>query len=156
MKWVCTGHKERENHFCLKEQFSLNANLEEGCFLEKRNPEYFSSGISLPYQRLNRYDSQNLGRFSVKSKVGSEQEGEMLVSEDQVQLTSIQCKDNRKNHWLTAWFIHQILPARKKKKNWVHITIVSKLLRAIHSDPLLGICLSLHTSLKISVLILTW
>lgn len=116
MKWVCTGHKERENHFCLKEQFSLNANLEEGCFLEKRNPEYFSSGISLPYQRLNRYDSQNLGRFSVKSKVGSEQEGEMLVSEDQVQLTSIQCKDNRKNHWLTAWFIHQILPARKKKK----------------------------------------
>ena len=113
---VRTGHKKRENYFCLKEQFSLNANLEEECFLEKRNPEYFSSGISLPYQRPKRYDSQNLGRFLVKSKVGSEQEGDMLISEDQVQLTSVQCKDNQKNHWLTARFIHQILPARKKKK----------------------------------------
>lgn len=60
---VGTGHKKRENYFCLKEQFSLKANLGEGCFLEKRNPEYFSGGISLPYQRPNRYDSQNLGLF---------------------------------------------------------------------------------------------
>ena len=49
---VGTGHKKRENYFCLKEQFSLKANLGEGCFLEKRNPEYFSKAeeaeIKLP------------------------------------------------------------------------------------------------------------
>ena len=36
--------------------------------------------------------------FLVKSKVGSEQEGGMLIPEDQVQLTSTECKDNQKSH----------------------------------------------------------
>lgn len=74
----------------------------------------------------------------------------MLIPEDQVQLTSTECKDNQKSHCPT----YPPNFTSQEKKNWVHITIVSKLLRAIHSDPLLGICLGLHTSLKISVLIL--